>query len=110
MRLEPGFYDRESYAGQNFRQATLDGCLFKMCDFRTANLRGASLRGTRFLGCDLRGADLRDADLTGATFTKIMTHAPEYGRTDVTGVRWDNAVLKEVTVEDVVGWPGAAAP
>ena len=81
MRLVLGFYDRKSYAGQDLRQATLDGCLFKMCDFREANLRGASLRGARFAGCDLRGADLRDTDLTGAKFVRVMTHDPEYGRT-----------------------------
>jgi uncharacterized protein YjbI with pentapeptide repeats len=108
MRLEPGFYDRPNYAGQNLRQATLDGCSFKMGNFRDVNLMGASLRGTHFMGCDLRGADLRHADLTGAAFSRVLTHDPDYGCTDVTGVLWENAVLRDVRVEDVVGWPDQA--
>lgn len=76
-----------------------------MCDFRGADLRGASLPGCSFLGCDLREADLRDADLTDAEFTYVMTHDPDYGRTDVTGAQWQGARLKRVRTDRVLGWP-----
>jgi uncharacterized protein YjbI with pentapeptide repeats len=101
----PGYSERESFAGADLRQATFDGRSFKMCDFRGADLRGASLRGCHFAGCDLREADLRGADLTDAEFTYVMTHDPGYGRTDVSGARWEGACLKRVTTNRVVGWP-----
>lgn len=76
-----------------------------MCDFRGADLRGASLRGASFAGCDLRDADLRDTDLSYASFSDVRTHDPEYGRTDVSGARWDGANLRGVRTERVIGWP-----
>ncbi|MBC9000380.1 Pentapeptide repeat-containing protein [Micromonospora aurantiaca] len=96
---------RQSFAGRDLRHRTLDGHSFKLCDFRGADLRGASLRGVSFAGCDLRGADLRDTDLFYARFGYVRTHDPEYGRTDVTGARWDGADLRGVTAERVIGWP-----
>ncbi|NED56995.1 pentapeptide repeat-containing protein [Micromonospora aurantiaca] len=96
---------RQSFAGRDLRHRTLDGYSFKWCDFRGADLRGASLRGVSFAGCDLRDADLRDTDLSYARFSYVLTHDPEYGRTDVTGARWDGADLRGVTAERVIGWP-----
>jgi uncharacterized protein YjbI with pentapeptide repeats len=72
----PVWHDRESFAGQDLRQATFNGHSFKMCDFSGADLRGASLRRARFAFRDLRDADLRDTDLTGATFGRVLTHDP----------------------------------
>ncbi|TYB95492.1 pentapeptide repeat-containing protein [Micromonospora sp. WP24] len=104
MSILPGAV-RQSFVGRDLRHRTLDGHYFKLCDFRGADLRGASLRGTRFAGCDLRDADLRDTDLSYAQFSYVMTHDPTYGRTDVTGVRWDGAHLRGLTAERVIGWP-----
>ncbi|MGL5928753.1 MAG: pentapeptide repeat-containing protein [Dermatophilaceae bacterium] len=100
-----GYSERASFAGADLRQRTFDGRSFKMCDFRGADLRGASLRGCHFAGCDLRDADLRWADLTEAEFTYVMTHSPDHGRTDVSGVRWEGARLERVTTDRVIGWP-----
>jgi uncharacterized protein YjbI with pentapeptide repeats len=100
----PGMIEKESFAGHDFRQATLDGYFFKMCDFRGADFRGASLRGTHFGGCDLRDADFRWADLTYAGFGYVMTHDPNYGLTDVTGANWQGACLKGVKADRVIGW------
>jgi uncharacterized protein YjbI with pentapeptide repeats len=99
------WFDRCSFVGTDFRQATLDGTRFKMCDLRSANLRGASLRHVRFGGCDLRDADLRGADLTGADFGYVNSGTDAIGRTDVTGVDLRGATLTEVTRQRVVGWP-----
>lgn len=107
MRRE-GFHERESFAGKNLRQATLDGHRYKMCDFSGADLRGASLRGASFSFCDLRGADLRGADLTDATFGRVLTHDPAGGRSDVTGARFEDATVRR-TFEAVIGWPGRIA-
>ncbi|MFW5469770.1 pentapeptide repeat-containing protein [Knoellia sp. CPCC 206435] len=101
----PGFTERESFARADLRQVTFDGQSFKLCNFRGADLRGASLRGCRFSGCDLRGADLRGADLTDAVFTYVATHTADYGRTDVSGAQWQDACLKRVTTDRVIGWP-----
>ncbi|KJK45510.1 pentapeptide repeat protein [Lentzea aerocolonigenes] len=98
-------FDRCTFAGADLRQATLDRCSFKMCDLSGANLRGASLRGVSLAGCDLRGADLRDTDLTGAHLGRVNTGIPPHGLTDVTGAMFDEAVLRDVRAEDVVGWP-----
>jgi len=105
VRRIPGMTEKESFAGKDLRQATLDGRFYKMCDFRGADLRGASLRGTHFVGCDLRDADFRWADLTDAEFGYVMTHDPNYGLTDVTGANWQGACLERVTVVRVIGWP-----
>ncbi|MFI5841430.1 pentapeptide repeat-containing protein [Catenuloplanes sp. NPDC051500] len=105
--MAANFADRRSYAGHDLRHQTLDGYHFKFCDFRGANLRGASLRGVSFAGCDLRDADLRDTDLSYARFGDVRTHDPEYGRTDVTGARWEGATLRGVIAGRVIGWPGA---
>ncbi|WP_422742397.1 pentapeptide repeat-containing protein [Micromonospora sp. WMMD754] len=58
---------------------------FTLCDFRGANLRARPFAESAFAGCDLRDADLRHTDLSYARFSYVMTHDPEYGRTDVTG-------------------------
>lgn len=101
------WHERESFAGQDLRQATLDGHHFKMCDFSGADLRGSSFRGASFDFCDLRGADLRDADLTDAAFGRVLTHDPSGGRTDVTGARFEGATLRRTAFDAVVGWPTA---
>ena len=101
------WHERESFAGRDLRQATLDGHHYKMCDFSGANLRGASLRGTSFSFCDLRRADLRGADLTDATFGRVLTHDPSGGRTDVTGACFEGAILRRTAFDAVLGWPGA---
>jgi uncharacterized protein YjbI with pentapeptide repeats len=95
---------RETFAGMDLRQATFDQYFFKMCDFRGANLQGASLRGVCFAGCDLSEVDFRWADLRDARFTFVLTHDPDYGRTDVTGARWEGARLEGATFERVIGW------
>jgi uncharacterized protein YjbI with pentapeptide repeats len=105
MTVLRGFHTRESFVGQDLRQATLNGASFKMCDFRRADLRGASLRGTYLAGCDLREADLRYADLTGAVLTFVNTGDPGHGTCNVTGARLDEAILKHVRLDRVVGWP-----
>ncbi|MBG6065025.1 pentapeptide repeat-containing protein [Micromonospora ureilytica] len=104
MSILPGA-TKKSFAGRDLRHRTLDKHSFKLCDFRGVDLRGASLRGASFSGCDLRDADLRDTDLSYARFSYVVTHDPEYGRTDVTGARWNGANLRGVTVERVIGWP-----
>ncbi|MGQ5263787.1 pentapeptide repeat-containing protein [Micromonospora sp. ZYX-F-536] len=104
MSILPGA-TRQSFVGRDLRHRTLDGQSFKLCDFRGADLRGASIRGTRFSGCDLRDADLRDTDLSYAQFGYVSTHNPEYGLTDVTGVRWDGSNVRGVTADRVIGWP-----
>jgi uncharacterized protein YjbI with pentapeptide repeats len=101
------WHTRRSFAGADLRLRTLDRCHFKLCDFSGANLRGASLRGVSFAGCNLTRADLRDADLSYASFGRVLTHDVSYGVTDVTGVRWDGAVLTAVIATDVLNWPFA---
>jgi hypothetical protein len=34
----------------------------------------------------------------------VMTHEPNYGLTDVTGVKWQGSCLKRVKVDRVIGW------
>jgi uncharacterized protein YjbI with pentapeptide repeats len=75
-----------------------------MCDLRGADLRGASLRGTAFSGCGLRDADLRDADLTGSRLGYVNTGIHPHGLTDVTGADFTNALLRNVQVDQVIGW------
>ncbi|MFD8911280.1 pentapeptide repeat-containing protein [Streptomyces sp. NPDC059575] len=99
-------FARCSFRGADLRHATLDGCRFKLCDFRGADLSGASLRGVSLAGCDLTGADLRGADLTGARFGRLLTGTPPHGLTDATGVKLDHAVLRDLRLDQVVGWPG----
>lgn len=101
-------FTRCSFAGVDLRQATLDGCSFKFCDLSGADLRGASLRGVWLSGCDLRDADLRDADLTEVEFGRVNSGRSPYGLTDVTGVRLKGAVLRNVQLDDVIGWPSEA--
>ncbi|MEU5022809.1 pentapeptide repeat-containing protein [Streptomyces milbemycinicus] len=105
VRLRPLWFSRCTFRGADLRHATLDGCHFKLCDFRGANLSGASLRGVRLAGCDLSDADLRAADLTGAQFGRVLTGAPPHGLTNATGVKLDNAVLRDVELDQVIGWP-----
>jgi uncharacterized protein YjbI with pentapeptide repeats len=96
---------RCSFRGADLRHATLGGCRFKLCDFHGADLRGTSVRGTVFAGCDLTDVDLCDTDLTGAEFVLVLTGTPPHGLTDVTGIRLDNAVLRDARLEQVIGWP-----
>ncbi|WP_410812195.1 pentapeptide repeat-containing protein [Micromonospora sp. 067-2] len=103
MSILPGA-TKKSFAGRDLRHRTLDRYLFKLCDFRGLDLRGDSLRGVSFAGCDLRDADLRDTDLSYARFSYVVTHDPEYGRTD-TEARWNGADLRGVIAERVIGWP-----
>jgi uncharacterized protein YjbI with pentapeptide repeats len=105
VRLHPLWFTRCSFREADLRHATLDGCHFKLCDLRGANLRGASLRGISFAGCDLTGADLRDTDLTGARFGLVRTGIPPHGLTDTTGVTLAGAVLRDVELDQVIGWP-----
>jgi uncharacterized protein YjbI with pentapeptide repeats len=102
-------FRRCSFRGADLRRATLDGSSFALCDLVGANLRGASLRSARFTGCDLRRADLRDCDLTEAELSYQHT-GDDSGRTDVTGAQLADAVLTDLTVERVIGWPGDLAP
>ncbi|MFD4976997.1 pentapeptide repeat-containing protein [Streptomyces sp. NPDC058424] len=103
-------FTRCSFAGADLRQATLDGCSFTFCDLGGADLRGASLRGVSLSGCDLRDADLRDADLTEATFGSVNSGRPPHGLTNVTGIRLEGAILRDVQLDDVIGWPAEADP
>ncbi|WP_329359968.1 pentapeptide repeat-containing protein (plasmid) [Streptomyces anulatus] len=105
VHLQQLWFTRCSFRGADLRHATLDGCHFKLCDLRGANLRGASLRGVSLAGCDLAGADLREADLTGARFGQVLTGIPPHGLTNATGIKLDNAVLRDLELDQVIGWP-----
>lgn len=105
VRLQQLWFTRCSFRGTDLRHATLDGCHFKLCDLREVNLRGASLRGVSLAGCDLSGADLRAADLTGAQFGQVITGIPPHGKTDVTGIKLDKAILRDLELDQVIGWP-----
>ncbi len=52
---------------KKFAPTSLNGCVFRYADLRTANLRNVSLRDADLSYADLTGADLREADLTGST-------------------------------------------
>jgi len=97
--------DRCTFVGADLRQATLDGCHFKMCDFTSAKLRGASARGAAFAGCDMRDADLRDLDLTYAEFSVVTSGSTNGYRTDVTGADLNGARMDHAVLEEVIGWP-----
>ena len=105
VRLQQLWFTRCTFRETDLRQATLDGCHFKLCDLRGANLSGASMRGVTLAGCDLTGADLRAADLTGARFGWVLTGTPPHGLTDATDVRLDNAILRDLQLDQVIGWP-----
>jgi uncharacterized protein YjbI with pentapeptide repeats len=105
VRLQSLWFTRCSFREADLRHATLDGCRFKLCDLHGVNLRGASLRGAAFAGCDLTDADLRDADLTGARIGRVLTGAAPHGLTDASGVRLRRAVLRDLQVDHVIGWP-----
>jgi uncharacterized protein YjbI with pentapeptide repeats len=105
LRVSRLRFSRCLFVGINLRHATLDGCWFKFCDLRGMDLRGASLRAVRFAGCDLRGADLRDSDLTDGRFESVNTGIPPFGLTDVTGIRFGGASLRNVQIDGVIGWP-----
>ncbi|MET7859580.1 pentapeptide repeat-containing protein [Streptomyces sp. NPDC005318] len=105
VRLQQLWFTRCSFRGADLRQATLDGCRFKLCDLRGANLSGASLRGASLAGCDLTGADLRGADLSSAQLGQVLTGTPPYGLTNATGIKLDNAVLRDLQLDQVIGWP-----
>lgn len=98
-------FTRCTFRGADLRQATLDGCHFKLCDLRGVNLSGASLRGVSLAGCDLTDADLRSADLTGVRFGQVLTGTPPHGLTNTTGIKLDNAVLRDLQLDQVIGWP-----
>ncbi|MFC9329548.1 pentapeptide repeat-containing protein [Kitasatospora sp. NPDC057015] len=78
---------------------------FRGADLRGASLRGVSLRGVSLAGCDLTGVDHREADLTGARIGRVRTGIPPHGLTDATGIRLDNAVLRAIELDLVIGWP-----
>ena len=99
VRLQQLSFTRCSFRGADLRQATLDGCRFKLCDFRGANLSGASLRGVSLTGCDLTGADFRAVDLTDARIGRVLTGAPPHGLTNATGIKLDNAVLRDIQLD-----------
>lgn len=105
VRVQQLWFTRCSFRGADLRQATLDGCRFKLCDLRGANLSGASLRGVSLAGCDLTGADLRGADLSGAQLGQVLTGAPPHGLTNATGIKLDNAILRDLQLDQVIGWP-----
>jgi uncharacterized protein YjbI with pentapeptide repeats len=105
VRVQPLWFARCSFRGADLRQATLNGCHFKLCDLREANLRGASMRGVIMAGCDLTGADMRAVDLTGARFVRVLTGAPPHGLTNATNVRLEDAVLRDLQLDQVIGWP-----
>ncbi len=105
VRLQSLWFTRCSFRAADLRHATLDGCCFKLCDLHGVNLRGASLRGAMFAGCDLTDADLRDADLTGAGIGRVLTGSAPHGLTDASGIRLDRAVLRDLRLDDVIGWP-----
>ncbi|MET7496753.1 pentapeptide repeat-containing protein [Streptomyces sp900116325] len=105
LRLQQLWFTRCSFRRADLRQATLDGCRFKLCDLRGANLSGASLRGASLTGCDLTGADLRGADLSGAQLGQVLTGTPPHGLTNATGIKLDNAVLRDLQLDQVIGWP-----
>lgn len=104
LRTRHLWFVRCSFVGADLRHATLDGCSFKLCDLREADLRGASLRNAGLAGCDLRDADLRDTDLTAARFGRVNTGAPPHGLTDVTGAMFDNAITRDLRIDQVIGW------
>jgi uncharacterized protein YjbI with pentapeptide repeats len=106
VRAQQLWFDRCSFRGADLRHATLDGCHFKLCDLRYADLRGASLRGAWFAGCDLRDTDLRDSDLTNAQFGRVLTGSAPHGLTDVSGARFEGAVLRDLQTKEVIGWCG----
>jgi uncharacterized protein YjbI with pentapeptide repeats len=99
-------FERCSFRRTDFRHATLDGCGFKLCDLRYADLGGASLRGAHFAGCDLRETNFSDTDLTLAEFGFVRTGSAPYGLTDLSGAKFDGAVLRDLRVEQVIGWDG----
>ncbi|MCX3061115.1 pentapeptide repeat-containing protein [Streptomyces beihaiensis] len=105
VRLQSLWFTRCTFRETDLRQAALDGCHFKLCDLRGADLSGASMRGVTLAGCDLTGADLRAADLTGARFGRVLTGAAPHGLTDATDVRLDNAILRDLQLDQVIGWP-----
>ncbi|MGW7241480.1 pentapeptide repeat-containing protein [Streptomyces sp. NPDC054804] len=105
VRLRSLWFTRCTFRETDLRQATLDGCHFKLCDLRGANLSGASMRGVTLAGCDLTGADLRAADLTGARLGLVLTGAPPHGLTNATDAKLDQAVLRDLQLEEVIGWP-----
>ena len=107
VRLQSLWFTRCSFRGADLRHATLDGCHFTLCDLHGVNLRGASLRGAMFAGCDLTDADLRNADLTSARIGRVVTGSAPHGLTDVSGIRLDQAVLRDLRLDDVIGWPEA---
>jgi uncharacterized protein YjbI with pentapeptide repeats len=59
-------------------------------------------------GCDLRDAGLRVADLTDTKVGRANSGRPPYGLTNVTGVRLKGAILRNVRLDDVIGWPSDA--
>ena len=105
VHLQQLWFTRCSFRRTDLRHATLNGCHLKLCDLRGVNLRGASLRGVSLAGCDLSDADLRETDLTGAQFGRVNTGIPPYGLTDVTGIRLDMAILRDLELDQVIGWP-----
>ncbi|MFF3672229.1 pentapeptide repeat-containing protein [Microtetraspora malaysiensis] len=105
LRPRQLWFVRCSFVGVDLRHSVLDGCSFKLCDLSMAHLRGASLRGVSLAGCNLRAADLRDTDLTAAQFSSVNTGTPPHGLTDVTDAKFDNAITRDMQLEQVIGIP-----
>ncbi|MBO3753237.1 pentapeptide repeat-containing protein [Streptosporangiaceae bacterium NEAU-GS5] len=105
VRVQQLWFTRCWFRGADLRQATLDGCHFKLCDLRGADLSGASMRGVTLAGCDLSDADLRAADLTGARLGPVFTGMPPHGLSNATDIKLDNAVLRNLQLDQVIGWP-----
>ncbi|WP_433222990.1 pentapeptide repeat-containing protein [Microtetraspora malaysiensis] len=105
LRPQQLWFVRCSFVGADLRHSALDGCFFKLCDLSMAHLRGASLRGVSLAGCNLRAADLRDTDLTAARFGSVNTGTPPHGLTDVTDAKFDNAITRDIKLDQVIGIP-----
>lgn len=96
-------FRRCDFSGADLRLATFEpGVYFTFCDFTGANLVGASLRGAEFTACVFTDADLSNCDLTGAKFTHSGGNPPTL--TDLTRARLAGANLKDVEMEQVIGW------
>jgi uncharacterized protein YjbI with pentapeptide repeats len=100
--------ERVSFAGEDLRHAAMDDGFFFLLDFEGANLQSASLRRAHFVGRNLRDVDFRWANLTDAEFSSspnARDHELTHGLCDLTGAKWEGAILKNVTFDGVVSQP-----
>jgi len=84
---------RESFDGGDLASVRLQQLWFTRCSFRGADLRQATLDGCHFKLCDLRGANLSGASMT------------PHGLTNATDAKLDNAILRDLQLDEVIGWP-----